>query len=1446
MKKIHYPGRICMGAMFAAAMLYSSSPVSAQLMQAEPSYIESPFTFMTFDKNVKGRLYAFSYGYGQAYVSSDNGEKWKLAIDFNDYYAGTGIVNSIRDFKPGKNPDIVYFQVKLNAPEGEGIFSVNHMTGEIRQYKVPETGYIDSWISSFDVFDEDGDVVIADVNFRIDMITIRSMVCLTKDGGETWTPIYRNWESEFIYPAKVAFCPDNQSKLYIFRGNGPSGVNGGILISEDEGKTWHETLPGHSLQTYAFNPLNPEEIYVGTASYAAHEAVFHSTDGGETWEIVDFSWTPFILNNVIDITYDRLDPNNVIVVEEDQIFMTSDGFRTFANIAPEGYMWGTIVSINPFDSDDVVIGVDMNGIMRSDDRMQTHRMISSFKVDSYCGDVATSGEDVFYLRSGLCRMLGSGASVEEKYASVYADVAGSHSVFAYDADADRLDRIVFSENPVRSTVCSGMGKPSGIVAAGSDGRYIAGMGGKLYTVEIGADDVSCTDTGIKDVVSLSCDDTDVYVATTDRILISADDCRNWDTLADISGCGAVRQISADGGMLAVLTDGALYSVDPKTSRLTLMCALEEKLLDMSVSGNTIAVLGTGSDGIASVRYSRDGGKTWELISGKELEYCHAGNMGVRPSDGGESDIYIASSDMGLLKYSTGADPVVTPDPVLPGDNEVRMLEAAIVSDGSCRLSWISPEGHYDATYNVYRDGSMIAENIKARELCDRPVSVGEHIWRVTTVYEDIEGGTAETDGVEATAVYTGLKSPVTDACVKPDNLVNGDAVAVVEWGRPDKYDICRYNVYRDGRLVAGDLQSMSYMDRDLDGGRHEWEVAAVYDGAESQHVSVCADVVNSCAPVRDLDAYFDLKDREIDLEWSEPGDLPVGWLSRCGEPSGAYGPLECVRYDMVAATRWTADELDELGLVGSSVTDITFVPMTERARYFARVWIGSENGQPADEYILGNLIGIDGKIGEWNIVSGNPIEIPEGKDLWIGVGVQYAGAESPIGMDGNGMAEGQNYIRDWFNKPFELLEDYDGNARGNFCLGARFTGRDGARMKLCNAGGASDVTYEITRDGDVVATTSDTYFSEGSLEEKNYVYGVRALYGKKGSSPSADIEVFAGNKCPRPSDINIDADGKSVNLSWKSSAPQFVQEIVMEENFDGTELPEEWTLADNDKDGYNWFVMHWDGDPNGFMMSELLVYSETGEVHNLSPDNWLISPKINLSGINGKLIYYVSALGMWMNQTYYEVLVSTTGTDPDDFTLLKGEVVPLESTIWLKKVVDLSAYSGEIYIAIRHRNESGDNCMGLYFDTFSVSHEVGKARCYNIYRDGMLIAGRYEGTSFSDEKCPGGDHEWTITAVCDEYECESDPLTVSATVSGSGVENVKDCEDAIYYDARHKTIIIYGNSDADDIKVYDVAGNLIEIVARHSGNKTVVFTEGYDSGVYIVKCGNTTARIMVD
>ena len=65
MKKIHYPGRICMGAMFAAAMLYSSSPVSAQLMQAEPSYIESPFTFMTFDKNVKGRLYAFSYGYGQ-------------------------------------------------------------------------------------------------------------------------------------------------------------------------------------------------------------------------------------------------------------------------------------------------------------------------------------------------------------------------------------------------------------------------------------------------------------------------------------------------------------------------------------------------------------------------------------------------------------------------------------------------------------------------------------------------------------------------------------------------------------------------------------------------------------------------------------------------------------------------------------------------------------------------------------------------------------------------------------------------------------------------------------------------------------------------------------------------------------------------------------------------------------------------------------------------------------------------------------------------------------------------------------------------------------------------------------------------------------------------------------------------------------------------------------
>ena len=1401
---------------------------------------------MTFDPNVKGQLYAVAYGYEKAYVSSDNGKKWRVAIDFSKYYEGTGIVNSIRELIPGKNPDILFVKPFSNMPEGQGIFSVNHKTGEIKHYNMPQTGYADSWIASFDVFDKEGNVVIADVNYRIDMTNIYSMVFITDDGGENWTPVYKHWENDYVYPGRVAFSPDNSSKLYIFRGNGPSGVYGGVYISEDSGKTWHETLSGYSLGTYAFNPKNPNEIYVGTCSMFDFEAVFRSNDGGETWTELELDYTPFIMDYIIDIAYDPTDPNNVFIVEENQIFSTADNFTTYLNVAPDSYYWGTTVSVNPFNSDDVVIGVDMNGIMRSNTRMQTYEMNYNYQVDAYCSDVAANTTKIYALRDGRLQQVGTDGTVGESYTAIFADAADDNSVFAYDSKADRLDRITFGGDVV--TVCTGKGKPAGITYAGASGKYFAALGGRAYVVDMSGTP-ALADAGVGEVVSVAADGNVCYAATSGRVMKSTDGGSSWSNLAPISGSKGIKSISADGVLIA-LDNSGLYIFDEAAAEWNKVNNIGGVPTYAAIKGNTIVIREPRPNGLVAIRYSQDKGKNWMKAGEKEFEYCHADNLVFAPGTSGEVNVYLASSDMGLLTYRADYEPTVDPGPVPTENADVRMLAAEVTSEGTCVLSWVSPEGHYSATYNVYRDYVKVADGISNREFVDVNLPIGDHIWRVAAVYDG-----EETEGAEISATFTGLNAPVNNAGIVIDNLVNGNAVAILSWDLPQNYDKCRYNIYRDGNIVARDHQITTYTDRGLTAGLHNWSITAVYGGDESTRVNLSTNVVNNCAPVRDLEGYFDLDERQVVLDWNAPGDLPLGWMSLCGEPADAYGPTEVNRYDIVIANRWTADEIKALGLVGAFISDMAFVPMSSRARYFAHIWIGTdEAGQPVDDYSLGNLSGLKTELGDWNVIKcNNTIEIPEGKDVWVGIGVQYAGKESPLGIDGEELIKGKNYIRDWFNSPFSFYEDYDADAKGNFCLGLRMRNKDGEPIALGRTidKAKAKTIYEVTRDGSVVATTSGCSYSEGGLEERNFSYGVRAIHGEKGSAPEVSVDVYAGNKCPQPSNLSVTEKDGNVQLEWEVAAPQLVSVPLYEEQFDGLDIPSDWTLINNDGDEVNWVVQHYLGadgepEPNGFLFSDMYYWGEDGSYKILSPDNWIVSPEIDITGVNAKLIFYVSCQGMYNNQSYYEVLVSTGGIDPEDFTPIIAETLDLDQMKWLKKIVDMSSYHGKIRIALRHRNDSDQNCMGLYFDNVTMTQEVDKARRYNIYRDGMPLAAGVADLAFTDFNCLNGEHTWVVTTICDEFECESDPLSVTATITDAGIENVSVTQDAIYYDKRHHSIVVYGNTGSDNVEIFDVAGNFVTSAKKSDSGKTVVYTYSYHPGVYIVRCGSAQAKIIVD
>ncbi len=143
----------------------------------------------------------------------------------------------------------------------------------------------------------------------------------------------------------------------------------------------------------------------------------------------------------------------------------------------------------------------------------------------------------------------------------------------------------------------------------------------------------------------------------------------------------------------------------------------------------------------------------------------------------------------------------------------------------------------------------------------------------------------------------------------------------------------------------------------------------------------------------------------------------------------------------------------------------------------------------------------------------------------------------------------------------------------------------------------------------------------------------------------------------------------------------------LEENFP----PEGWTLIDLDGDGHNWY---W-GSSMGEDEMEYYILSDSWHQSSgaaLTPDNWIITPQIDLSDISGvALDFQVTprASGPAFRTENYSVLISVTGTDVDDFeTIYTERLQPdMPNWVWMLRTLDLGDYAGEqIHIAFRHHD----------------------------------------------------------------------------------------------------------------------------------------------------------------
>ena len=129
-----------------------------------------------------------------------------------------------------------------------------------------------------------------------------------------------------------------------------------------------------------------------------------------------------------------------------------------------------------------------------------------------------------------------------------------------------------------------------------------------------------------------------------------------------------------------------------------------------------------------------------------------------------------------------------------------------------------------------------------------------------------------------------------------------------------------------------------------------------------------------------------------------------------------------------------------------------------------------------------------------------------------------------------------------------------------------------------------------------------------------------------------------------------------------------------------------WNIIDNDNDGYSW-------DYTAVPHSGTQSFGSASYINNigaLTPDNWLVTPPIQLSsGHNYTLTWYDGAIDSAYYDEHYSVYISTTGNNASNFTGTPLFQTTLTTVSFTQRTIDLSSYAGQtVYIAFRHHNST--------------------------------------------------------------------------------------------------------------------------------------------------------------
>ncbi len=695
---------------------------------------------------------------------------------------------------------------------------------------------------------------------------------------------------------------------------------------------------------------------------------------------------------------------------------------------------------------------------------------------------------------------------------------------------------------------------------------------------------------------------------------------------------------------------------------------------------------------------------------------------------------VASSTDADLEVTINAEDMPCPDVEAEGFafNPTPADDADEVEPGSVTLRWnipayatgwrlvfgstYYPDPNHPQTIMYPEDGSFTTELANSYTV--------RNLWNNTNYFWHVEfnnDGCPEGVSSPIWGFTTHLNIPTNLTAV--DYTVFDDEQIVLNWNAVVDRTYRFYNVYRDGELIGNtqvnNISNTTYTDGPLEYNMegYTYYVTAVYDEGES-------------AP-------------------SDPVTVKVS----------GYGNVDGHVYEQDGTTGIAGATVTMIGQDEFGVSHTYNFTTNAQGYYTGHIYAGpAYDGQAAKEGYQTAYVPVQGEpiVIAYNETT-SPIDyiLDENFDPVCGVIAEYypdsLDPTSPYvkvywgcGLPGSEIIEpfetGDFSLFDWQIDPtYPWVIDNQHAYEGTYCMKS-------GNQQVLESTSTMQVTVNIPADGIM------SFFGKISCENSwdygyFYIDGVRkGSYTGESNWSEKTFDITAGDhtfKWEYTEDFMISQGDDCFYVDYITFYKQPEPAIPgMTYDFDNSSM-QGWTSVDADGDGKGWMlgselmsgVAGHNGSPD-FVFSQSYDNS-TGVLY---PDNYLVSPQVQLGGI---VRFYACAQDANYAAEHFGLAVSTTNTNPSSFTMvqewtmsaksvaapagrpIKGQRSGREQGNWYEYTVDLSAYSGNGYVAIRHFNCSdmfyldvdditiGEPGKGMP-ETRSLDHyRVYRTNCYN-------------------------------------------------------------------------------------------------------------------------------------